>query len=67
MTDQILQHIAIYARLSREDDDKPESDSIHNQILKIKAYIREHSDFSQYSSKVYSDDGYTGTNFVEVR
>ena len=63
MTDQILQHIAIYARLSREDDDKPESDSIHNQILKIKAYIREHSDFSQYSSKVYSDDGYTGTNF----
>ena len=63
MTNQIPQHIAIYVRLSREDGDKPESDSIHNQILKIKAYIRTHNDFSKYTSKIYSDDGYTGTNF----
>lgn len=54
-----------YYRLSREDGDKTESDSIVNQKALIKEFLRAHPDIHIYEEKV--DDGYTGVNFVEVR
>lgn len=56
---------ALYIRLSREDGDKEESLSIANQRLQLKDFIDSHDDLCLYD--IYIDDGYTGTNFVEVR
>jgi DNA invertase Pin-like site-specific DNA recombinase len=53
---------ALYIRLSREDGDKIESDSIVNQRHMLEAFIENHNDeFSLVDA--YCDDNYTGTNF----
>ena len=58
-------YIAIYVRLSKEDGDKLESDSIKNQ----KGIIEQHIKYLQgqgeiiASVEIYSDDGYSGGNF----
>lgn len=54
---------AIYCRLSRDDGDG-ESVSIANQREMLKRYAKEHNFIV---CKEYIDDGYSGTNFVEVR
>lgn len=54
-----------YYRLSREDGDKAESDSIVNQKALVKEFLKVHPDIQIHEEKV--DDGYTGVNFVEVR
>lgn len=51
----------VYVRLSREDGDKVESDSIANQKEFIERYIRSIDNISII--RFYVDDGYTGTNF----
>ena len=54
-----------YNRLSKEDGDKPESDSIQNQHSinqKHLDYLREQGEQIE-SVTVYSDDGYAGGNF----
>lgn len=56
-----------YYRLSLEDWDKEESDSIVNQRNLIADYIAGHAEFHEMPSMELYDDGYTGTNFVEVR
>ena len=56
---------ALYIRLSKEDGDKAESFSIINQRLQLIEFINKHKDLILYD--YYVDDGYTGTNFVEVR
>lgn len=55
----------LYYRLSREDGDKRESDSISNQRNLLQSYLKQHSDISFIQE--YVDDGYSGTNFAEVR
>lgn len=50
-----------YYRLSREDGDKMESDSIRNQKDLIADYISKHPDITLVDE--YVDDGYSGTNF----
>lgn len=62
-------HIAVYVRLSKEDGDKLESDSIQNQKRIIEQHIQYLQDQGDQiaSVEVYSDDGYPGGNFVEVR
>lgn len=50
-----------YGRLSKEDGDKQESDSIKNQRDLIHTYLDHHTDL-QLCMEGY-DDGYTGTNF----
>ena len=60
-----LFNVAIYIRLSREDGDKEESDSVGNQRKLLTEYVNKHDDFILYD--VYIDDGFTGTNFAEVR
>lgn len=71
-------YAAMYLLLSRDDaadsgaggsggraSVKNESESIANQRELIKAYIREQEDIELYD--IYVDDGFSGSNFVEVR
>lgn len=60
-----LFNTAIYIRLSREDGDKEESDSVGNQKKLLTDYVNGQNELVLYD--VYVDDGFTGTNFVEVR
>ena len=59
-TDRIY-HAAVYARLSREDGDKEESDSIVNQRELIRAFLADKPDIEICME--CADDGYSGVNF----
>ena len=50
-----------YVRLSREDGDKAESNSVTGQKDLIRDYLSRHPELRECSMKV--DDGYTGSNF----
>ncbi len=52
---------AAYLRLSIEDGDKAESNSIGNQRELIRDFAAEHPEL--HLTEEYADDGYTGTNF----
>lgn len=52
---------AIYIRLSREDGDKEESNSVDNQRVMLKRFVESHDNMVLYDE--YVDDGFTGTNF----
>lgn len=56
---------AAYIRLSREDGDREESDSVLNQKKLLQNFISSKEDLELWD--FYVDDGYTGTNFDEVR
>lgn len=58
-------YIAVYVRLSKEDGDKMESDSIQNQKRIIEQHIQYLQDQGEQiaSVEVYSDDGYPGGSF----
>ena len=58
---RFVKNIAIYLRLSKDDGDKEESESIFNQRKIIKNYILDNFEFD--SCIEYVDDGYSGTNF----
>ena len=53
--------VAKYIRLSREDGDDRESESVENQRDIIENYILTHKELQDVEE--YVDDGYTGTNF----
>ena len=53
--------VAKYIRLSRDDGDDRESESVENQRDIIDNYIQEHKELIEVGE--YVDDGYTGTNF----
>lgn len=56
--------LALYLRLSREDDElEDESNSITNQRLILRKYIEQRPEFQGYTIKEYADDGYSGRNF----
>lgn len=52
---------ALYIRLSREDGDKIESDSVVNQRSLLTSYVDEQDDVC--INDYYIDDGWSGTNF----
>ena len=52
---------ARYLRLSRDDGDKPESDSISTQRCMINDFVSNYSDIEIVDEMV--DDGYSGSNF----
>lgn len=56
-------NIAIYLRLSNDDGDKAESNSIASQRDLIKSYITTNLKDNYEIFDEYIDDGYTGTNF----
>ncbi len=51
----------LYARLSREDGDKAESDSITSQLNMLESYCHQAEDMEIACH--YVDDGFTGTSF----
>lgn len=51
---------ALYARLSRDDDNEGDSNSISHQIEILTKYAKEHG---IDNFKIYKDDGFSGTNF----
>lgn len=53
--------VAIYIRLSVEDGDKVESNSISNQRMLLNDFLNDNSEFNLYD--YYIDDGYSGTDF----
>ena len=52
---------ALYIRLSREDGDKMESESVKSQREMLRNFLLKNPDLKLYDE--YIDDGYTGTNF----
>lgn len=56
-----IYNACIYARLSRDDGDKVESDSITNQRALIRDFIAKHPEIRVVSEK--TDDGFSGVNF----
>lgn len=63
---------AMYLRISSEDEDlrtgeKDESESISNQRSLLREYVSGHTDLSGSEILEFCDDGWSGTNFVEVR
>ena len=52
---------AVYLRLSRDDGDKAESDSIRNQRSLLRDFVNQQKDM--ILAKEYVDDGYSGANF----
>lgn len=56
---------AIYLRLSKEDGDKEESYSISNQRDLAMDFLSKNTDIRLVEEMV--DDGYSGSNFDEVR
>lgn len=60
MTDK-LWNVAVYTRLSREDGDKTESNSITGQKEMIRDYVLKHKEM--VIVREYVDDGVSGVNF----
>lgn len=58
---QILYNADLYLRLSREDGDKAESESITGQRELLLAFLEKHPEIRLHSVRV--DDGYSGVNF----
>ena len=55
---------ALYPRLSHEDELQGESNSISNQKRILETYAKQNG-FTNL--RWYTDDGFSGANFVEVR
>jgi len=55
---------ALYVRLSRDDENVGDSNSIAHQIEILTKYCKDHR-ITKY--KIYKDDGFSGTNFAKVR
>ena len=60
MTEKVW-NVAAYCRLSRDDGDKAESNSIGSQRDIIREFLRDRTDM--VIVKEYIDDGYSGVNF----
>ena len=59
-TKKVIYKVAIYIRISREDEKEGESESVTNQKALLVKYVKEHG-YKIFD--IYVDDGYTGTNF----
>lgn len=61
---QLNSKVGLYMRLSKDDERAGESLSIENQRIILTKYAQERG---WTITDEYIDDGYSGTNFVEVR
>ena len=52
--------VALYVRLSRDDENEGDSNSSAHQIEILTKYAKDHG-ITHY--KIYKDDGYSGTSF----
>jgi len=53
-------HVALYIRLSKEDENEGPSESVNNQKSLLEEFVQQHR-LSVYD--IYVDDGWSGTNF----
>lgn len=60
-TETKIWNATLYLRLSRDDGDKEESNSITGQRELLRDYIRNRPEFHEYAVRI--DDGFTGSNF----
>jgi len=58
---QVIYNVGIYLRLSKDDGDDVESESITNQRKIINEYVTNSGNMNIYDE--YIDDGYSGANF----
>lgn len=58
---QLIRNVAIYLRLSKDDGDTEESESISNQRAIILNYLKENFNYENYYE--YVDDGFSGATF----
>ena len=61
MQEKTKYRACVYARLSQEDGDKSESDSITSQKALIRDFLSNHPEIQIVSER--ADDGYSGVNF----
>ena len=61
MVQPFTYRVFVYLRLSKEDGDKLESDSISNQRKLVSRYLEQHPELVLVDEIV--DDGYSGANF----
>lgn len=61
LKNQVFYNVGMYLRLSKDDGDDIESESITNQRKLIKDYINKNEYMKIYDE--YIDDGYSGANF----
>lgn len=61
---QLNSKVGLYMRLSKDDERAGESLSIENQRIILTKYAQERG---WTITDEYIDDGYSGTNFAEVR
>ncbi|NCB53288.1 MAG: recombinase, partial [Clostridia bacterium] len=63
MNNEIIQtwNATLYLRLSREDGDKEESNSITGQRELLRDYLKAHPELHEYAVRV--DDGFSGSTF----
>ncbi len=60
-TNDKIYRTGLYYRISKDDGDKSESDSISNQRILLKDYVDRKEEFQVVDE--YIDDGYSGSNF----
>lgn len=65
LTAQAVYTADIYLRLSDDDGDKPESNSIKNQREFITEFLKSMPEIRIHAER--KDDGFSGVDFVEVR
>lgn len=58
-----MKTIALYMRLSNEDDHEEESCSIENQRSLLLDYVKNHEEFKGWNVLEFLDDGYSGVSF----
>lgn len=57
--------VGLYIRLSKEDSGKHNQNTVENQKALLEDFVRSKADMKVFD--VYIDNGFSGTNFVEVR
>ncbi len=60
ISDPMAYHVALYIRLSKEDETEGPSQSVTNQKSLLEEFVKQHK-LSIYD--IYIDDGYSGTSF----
>ena len=60
-TETKIWNATLYLRLSRDDGDKEESNSITGQRELLRDFIRSRPELREYAVRI--DDGFTGSNF----
>ena len=61
---QLIYNVALYMRLSRDDDNYGDSVSIETQRTILQQFVKENQ---FHVVDEYVDDGWSGTNFAGVR